>query len=632
MSMKDGKSKETGLEPEYSDGPRMLADIGATNARFALEHVSGRFESVRVLKCADYAGIEEAVRAYLATLELPSPRHAAIAIANPIDGDFVRMTNRDWAFSIEETRRKLELDTLLVVNDFTALAQSLPRLSARERSQVGGGAARPQGVIGVIGPGTGLGVSGLIPAEDAGWITLGSEGGHAGFAPADEREVFVLQYAWRELDHVSAERLVSGPGIELIHRALAARAGVALEGRPQDAAGIVSRALEASDDLCVEVVECFCAMLGTIASDVAVTLGAVGGIYIGGGIVPRLGELFHRSAFRRRFEDKGRFAPYLASIPTYVITAAHPAFHGVSAILAHHLKKHESAGESPLLAKIRSAAPKLSKAEQRVAHLLLEQPRSFLQDPVADISKNAQVSQPTVIRFCRTLGFTGLSDFKLKLASGLTGTIPVRHSQVRVGDSAPDLSAKVLDNTVSAIMALRDSLDANAVERAIELLHRARRIELYGAGNSSVVAQDGQYKFFRLRIPAVAYAEPRLELMAADLLGPGDVVVAISSSGALPELLEAVDRARANHAEVIAITASHSPLARKASVTLAVDHEEDSATQISMISRMLHLLMIDVLAVGTAVRQADSRRRADPAYRGDQPGDDPVGLLISHAG
>ena len=220
-----------------------------------------------------------------------------------------------------------------------------------------------------------------------------------------------------------------------------------------------------------------------------------------------------------------------------MITAAHPAFHGVSAILAHHLKKHESAGESPFAGEDPQRSAQAVQGRAAVAHLLLEQPRSFLQDPVADISKNAQVSQPTVIRFCRTLGFTGLSDFKLKLASGLTGTIPVRHSQVRVGDSAPDLSAKVLDNTVSAIMALRDSLDANAVERAIELLHRARRIELYGAGNSSVVAQDGQYKFFRLRIPAVAYAEPRLELMAADLLGPGDVVVAISSSGALPELL-----------------------------------------------------------------------------------------------
>ena len=180
------------------------------------------------------------------------------------------------------------------------------------------------------------------------------------------------------------------------------------------------------------------------------------------------------------------------------------------------------------------------------------------------------------------------------------------------------------------LLALRDSLDNSALERAIELLHRASRIELYGAGNSSVVAQDGQYKFFRLRIPAVAYAEPRLELMAAGFLGKGDVVVAISSSGALPELLEAVDVARANHAEVIAITASHSPLARKATVTLAVDHSEESAKHISMVSRILHLLMIDVLAVGVAVRREDARDRADT---GKHPADgsDAVGQLISHA-
>ena len=189
-----------------------------------------------------------------------------------------------------------------MVNDFTALARSRSGLSARERSQVGGRAARPQGVIGVIGPAPAWRI-GPDPGRGRRLDHPRQRRRACRFRPADEREVFVLRYAWRELDHVSAERLVSGPGIELIHRALAARAGVALEGRPQDAAGIVSRALEASDALCVEVVECFCAMLGTIASDVAVTLGR-SAASISAGIVPRPGELFHRSAFRRRFEDK----------------------------------------------------------------------------------------------------------------------------------------------------------------------------------------------------------------------------------------------------------------------------------------------------------------------------------------
>lgn len=610
---------------EFGDGPRLLADIGATNARFALERAPGRAEAIEVLRCGDYAGIVDVIQAYLRQQGGLAPRHAAIAIANPIDGDHVKMTNRDWQFSIEETRRALGFDTLLVVNDFTALAMALSRLSAGERVQVGGGSAAPDGVIGLIGPGTGLGVSGLIPAEDR-WITLGSEGGHTTFAPADERELFLLQYAWREMPHVSSERFVSGPGLELIHRALAERNGVA-GVQPLSAGDIVTRALAGGDPLCVEVVDCFCAMLGTVAADLALTLGSVGGIYIGGGVVPRLGELFQRSPFRQRFEAKGRFADYLARIPTYLITAPYPALQGVSTILGHHLQA--GTGGSPLIEKVRAALPNLSKAEQRVARLLLEQPRSFVNDPVADIAHHADVSQPTVIRFCRTMGFTGLSDFRLKLASGLTGTVPVRHSQVKADDAAPDLSAKVLDNTVSAILRLRDGLDPAAVEQAIGLLQKAARIEFYGAGNSSVVALDGQYKFFRFRIPAVAYADPRLEAMAAELLGPGDVVVAISSSGRLPELLHAVDLALAAGAAVISITASHSPLAKKATVNLAVDHSEDITTHLSMISRILHLLMLDVLAVGVAVRGGARRAGLPGSRRSPDVGD--VGALVSHA-
>ena len=610
---------------EFGDGPRLLADIGATNARFALERAPGRVEAIEVLHCGDFGGIVDVIQAYLRQQGGLAPRHAAIAIANPIDGDHVKMTNRDWQFSIEETRRALGFDTLLVVNDFTALAMALSRLSTGERVQVGGGEPAPDGVIGLIGPGTGLGVSGLIPAEDR-WITLGSEGGHTTFAPADERELFLLQYAWREMPHVSSERFVSGPGLELIQRALAERNRVA-GVQPLSAGDIVTRALAGGDPLCAEVVDCFCAMLGTVAADLALTLGAVGGIYIGGGVVPRLGELFQRSPFRRRFEAKGRFADYLARIPTYLITAPYPALQGVSTILGHHLQA--GTGGSPLIEKVRAALPNLSKAEQRVARLLLEQPRSFVNDPVADIAHHADVSQPTVIRFCRTMGFTGLSDFRLKLASGLTGTVPVRHSQVKADDAAPDLSAKVLDNTVSAILRLRDGLDPAAVEQAIGLLQKAARIEFYGAGNSSVVALDGQYKFFRFRIPAVAYADPRLEAMAAELLGPGDVVVAISSSGRLPELLHAVDLALAAGAAVISITASHSPLAKKATVNLAVDHSEDITTHLSMISRILHLLMLDVLAVGVAVRGGVRRAGLPGSRRSPDAGD--AGALVSHA-
>ena len=166
-------------------------------------------------------------------------------------------------------------------------------------------------------------------------------------------------------------------------------------------------------------------LLGTAAANLAVTLGSLGGIYIGGGIVPRLGEYFDRSPFRERFEDKGRFRDYVSAIPTFIITAEHATFKGASAILENQLRNLQASPGSAILGQIRRARSELSPAELRVADLVLAQPRSVLNDPIAEIARAAGVSQPTVIRFCRSLGCEGLSDFKLRLASGLTGTVPV---------------------------------------------------------------------------------------------------------------------------------------------------------------------------------------------------------------
>ncbi|WP_409269310.1 glucokinase [Massilia sp. BHUDP2] len=320
----------------HAGGARLLADIGGTNARFALEAGPGRFDAIEVLSCQQHASLGEAIRAYLALPQLAGLgagiRHAAIAIANPVTGDQVRMTNHHWAFSIEALRQECGFDTLMVVNDFSALARSLPHLGDQKR-QVGGGAPVPDAPLGLLGAGTGLGVSGLIPCGNS-WTALRSEGGHVGFAPVNELEVAILQYAWREFEHVSSERLLSGAGVELIYRALSERAG-----RPGSLAApeISRRALSGECALCDEVLEAFCGMLGTAAGNLAITLGAQGGVYIGGGIVPRLGERFDRSSFRRRFEQKGRFSGYLAQVPTYVITADYPAFLGVSAILSEKL-------------------------------------------------------------------------------------------------------------------------------------------------------------------------------------------------------------------------------------------------------------------------------------------------------
>jgi glucokinase len=326
------------LLPGFPGGARLLADIGGTNARFALETGPGRFDAIEVLSCHAYACLADAVRAYMALPQVAALhggiRHAAIAIANPVTGDQVRMTNHHWEFSIEALRRASGFDTLLVVNDFSALARSLPHLGEHKR-QVGGGAPVPDAPLGLLGAGTGLGVSGLIPAGQH-WTALRSEGGHVSFSPANDTEVEILQYAWREFEHVSSERLLSGAGVELIYRALSERAG-----RPDSLAApeISRRALEGECTLCDQVLETFCGMLGTAAGNLAITLGAQGGVYIGGGIVPRLGERFIASAFRRRFEQKGRFKGYLAQVPTYVITAEYPAFLGVSAILSEKLSE-----------------------------------------------------------------------------------------------------------------------------------------------------------------------------------------------------------------------------------------------------------------------------------------------------
>jgi glucokinase len=586
---------------QHADGPRLLADIGGTNARFALETGPGEIGQVQVYPCADYPGVADVIKKYLKDTKIGRVNHAAIAIANPVDGDQVSMTNHDWTFSIEATRRALGFDTLLVVNDFTALAMALPGLTDSQRVQVGGGARRPNSVIGLLGPGTGLGVSGLIPADDR-WIALGSEGGHATFAPADEREDLVLQYARKKWSHVSFERVAAGPGVEVIYRALAARDKKRVPSN-FDTSDVVKRALE-GDPLAAESVDVFCGILGTFAGNIAVTLGSLGGIYIGGGVVPRLGEFFERSSFRKRFEAKGRFEAYLQSVPTYVITAEYPAFLGVSAILAEQLSNRAGGSSSAVFERIRQMRDALTPAERRVADLALNHPRSIINDPIVDIARKADVSQPTVIRFCRSLGCQGLSDFKLKLATGLTGTIPVSHSQVHLGDTATDFGAKVLDNTISAILQLREHLNFGQVERAIDLLNGARRIEFYGLGNSNIVAQDAHYKFFRFGIPTIAYGDLYMQAASAALLGKGDVIVAVSKSGRAPELLRVLDVAMQAGAQVIAITSSNTPLAKRATVALETDHIEIRESQLSMISRILHLVMIDILAVGVAIRRA----------------------------
>ena len=312
--------------------PALIADIGGTNARFALVGADGEFVGTRVLACADYSGLAEAVRAYL-DLECPhpAPDRAAIAVASPVVGDRVSMTNRDWSFSIAELQGALGLGQLRVVNDFTAQALALPRLGDDEIHRIGGGTVIAGAPVAILGPGTGLGVSGLVEAPGGGWIALATEGGHATLAPADARERAVVGAIEARFGHVSIERAVSGPGLGNLARAIAE-----VDGHDHDALKpdeITARALAGNDPVAVEALSMFCAMLGGAAGNLALTFGARGGGYIGGGMVRRLGDFLDASSFRARFEDKGRFRDYLSAIPTSVIIAETPALHGLAAYL-----------------------------------------------------------------------------------------------------------------------------------------------------------------------------------------------------------------------------------------------------------------------------------------------------------
>lgn len=311
--------------------PRLIGDIGGTNARFAMVLAPGAdISNIRTLACADYPNIAEAIEAYLGLESVPTPRNAAMGIANPVTGDAIQLTNNNWAFSTEAVRQRLGLDRLLFVNDFTALALSLPHLKTNERRQVGGGQAVVGEAIGVIGPGTGLGVSGLIPHKGR-YTALGGEGGHATLAAQTPEEFAVISQILKIYPHCSAERALSGPGILGLYRALAEVRGVAV--RDIATPEISALGVSGEDRVCTDALRMFCSFLGSEAGNLALTLGAFGGIFIGGGIVPRLGVFFDESDFRARFEAKGRFSSYMAKIPTFVITAPFPALTGAAAAL-----------------------------------------------------------------------------------------------------------------------------------------------------------------------------------------------------------------------------------------------------------------------------------------------------------
>ena len=315
-----------------SDVPALVADIGGTHARFALVGADGEAASPVVLRCADYEGPAPAIRAYLAGQGAgAAPRRAAFAVASVIDGDRIELTNSPWRFSIEATRAAVGLDRLDVVNDFTAVALSLRFLKPGHLLPVGGGAARPGSPLAVLGPGTGLGVSALVPSAGGEWTALDTEGGHVTMAAATEREARILDWLRTRFDHVSAERVLSGQGLVNLYQAVAALGGHQTVFSTPDV--ISQRGLDGSCPVSREAMDTFFAMLGTAAGNLALSLGAKGGVFVAGGILPRMAEAFRLSAFRSRFEAHGRFQPYLAAIPTSLIVHPLPAFVGLAGLV-----------------------------------------------------------------------------------------------------------------------------------------------------------------------------------------------------------------------------------------------------------------------------------------------------------
>ncbi len=319
--------------------PRLVADIGGTNARFSLEISPFNYEKTRVLPCKDYLDLSDAVQAYFAIEKIERIEHAAFAMPCPISGDTILMVNSPWKMtSISQTKQKLGLANIVFLNDFHALALAIPHIPQDKLVHCGGNAPDTARPIGIIGPGTGLGVASLIRHPTGEYIAIPAEGGHSSFTPVSREEVELWDFAQKRFQHVSFERFVSGPGLQLIYEAVCSVKKVPITTMPTPAE-INSRAMNNECWLCQLTLDHFCRMLGTACSNLATMVNAFGGIYIGGGVVPRVLPYFLKSDFRCRFEDKGRLRQHLEKIPVYVITHEFPAFLGVSYALDIYIKK-----------------------------------------------------------------------------------------------------------------------------------------------------------------------------------------------------------------------------------------------------------------------------------------------------
>jgi glucokinase len=322
----------------------LVVDVGGTRLRFAIaaRGRSGlRLDRAVERRAEDYPNFYAALADYLAPIRALWPKRVAIAVAAPVAGDEVTLTNRDWRIRGAALAERFGFERPVLVNDFVALANSIPLIPAQGRRSIGNGRADPAAPSALLGPGTGLGVAIIVPSRE-GRLVIASEGGHASFAPETEREAALARgLQWRH-GHVSWERVLSGPGIAQIYEILAELdQGIGLSLAPEQ---VSARALQGTDRLAVEALQMFASLLGSFAGNLALTAGARGGIFLGGGILPQLGDFLTGSDFRARFEAKGRFAEYLAAIPTTLILEDEPTLLGLAATLWPDLRNGRADG------------------------------------------------------------------------------------------------------------------------------------------------------------------------------------------------------------------------------------------------------------------------------------------------
>ena len=306
----------------------IVADLGGTNIRLALvESIGATPQHIQELSVADYVGLKDCIEHFLTLVPKTNINKLSIAVATPVTGDMVMLTNRDWGFSISDIAGHFKLEQVKVINDFTGLALSLPLLNAEDLQQVGGEAPEADGAIALLGAGTGLGVSGLIQSA-AGVYPISGEGGHVTLGATNARELAIFSEFNNRYGHMSAERLLSGTGIGEAYEVICLIDGV--ENLNLSPAQITKHAIAGTNKQCEELMELFCHWLGVVAGNLALSLGSTGGVYIGGGIIPKLGDYFIKSGFRKAFESKGRFSEYLSRMPVYIIHADQPALLGAS--------------------------------------------------------------------------------------------------------------------------------------------------------------------------------------------------------------------------------------------------------------------------------------------------------------